>query len=164
MNEEARKYIEDLQEKFEGECNCPSGLKCRQELLTTARHSTTISNEEFTKDELEYAAFKTNGSFEFGFYVGARWADEHQKSQWISVKDTLPPTDEKVLICVRKVWPSNAVINPKNYSIELSQRIGHVRKDTKRYVDKYGFPNHGYKEFEVIAWMPIPELPKGGGR
>lgn len=22
----------------------------------------------------------------------------------------------------------------------------------------------GYKEFEVIAWMPIPELPKGGGR
>lgn len=160
MNEETRKYIEDLRKKFESECNGPGDLKRRQELLTNARHATTISNEDFTKVEMEHAAFKTMGSFEFGFYVGARWADEHPKSPWISVKDTLPPTDEKVLICVRKVWPSNAVINPKNYSLELSQRIGHVPGNAKWYVDKYGFPNHGYKLFEVIAWMPIPKLNK----
>ena len=96
------------------------------------------------------------------FFHGAKWADAHPKSPWVSVKDTLPPTDEKVLICVRKVWPSNAVINPKDYSIELSQRIGRVPKDAKWNVDKYGFPNHGYKEYEVLAWMPIPKLPKGG--
>ena len=89
--------------------------------------------------------------------------EEKQKdSPWISIKDRLPSTDVKVLICVRKVWPSNAVINPKDYSVELSQRIGHVRKAEKRYVDKYGFPNYGYKEFEVLYWMPIPAIPKEG--
>lgn len=86
--------------------------------------------------------------------------DNNPQSPWVSVKDALPPTDEKVLICVRKVWPSNAVINPKDYSIELSQRIGHVSKAEKRYVDKHGFPNHGYKEFEVLYWMPIPDFPE----
>ena len=79
---------------------------------------------------------------------------------WISVEDALPPTDEKILSCVRKVWPSNAVINPKGYSVELSQRIEHVPKAAKRFVDKHGFPNHGYKEFEVLYWMPIPDFPK----
>lgn len=83
-----------------------------------------------------------------------------KNSPWISIKDALPPTDEKVLICVRKVWPSNAVINPKDYSVELSQRIKYVPKAAKRFVDKYGFPNHGCKKFEVRYWMPIPDFPK----
>lgn len=86
--------------------------------------------------------------------------DNNPQSPWVSVKDALPPTDEKVLICVRKVWPSNAVINPKDYSIELSQRIGYVPKGLRKCVDKHGFPNHGYKEFEVLYWMPIPAIPK----
>ena len=110
---------------------------------------------------LKERAYKT--AVKHGFYVGARWADEHPKSPWVSIKDRLPPTDEKVLICVRKVWPSHAVINPKDYSVELSQRNGHVSKAAERYVDKYGFPNHGYKEFEVLYWMPIPDIPEEGG-
>ena len=89
--------------------------------------------------------------------------DKQKDSPWISIKGALPPTDKKVLICVRKVCPSNAVINPKDYSIELSQRIGYVPKALKRLVDKYGFPNHGYKEFEVRYWLPIPDIPEKGG-
>lgn len=88
MNEETRKYIEDLREKFERECKGPDDLKRRQELMTNARHATII--EEFTSAEKEYAAFEVNSSFEFGFYVGARWADEHPKSPWINTHKSLP--------------------------------------------------------------------------
>lgn len=79
MKEEVRKHIADLREKSERTCNGPGDLKRRQKLLTAARRATTISNEEFTKDELEYVAFVVDSSFELGFYVGARWADEHPK-------------------------------------------------------------------------------------
>lgn len=101
MNEEARKYIENLREKFERECDCPGDLKRRQELLVNARHATTISDEDFTKVEMEHAAFKTHGSFEFGFYVGARWADEHQKSPWKDVEYDLPEYNTPVLLHIK---------------------------------------------------------------
>lgn len=73
----------------------------RRSLLTAARRATTISNEEFTKDELEYAAFEANSSFELGFYVGARWADEHQKSPWKEVEYILPEYNTPVLLHIK---------------------------------------------------------------
>lgn len=167
MNEEAKKYIEDLREKFERECNGPSDLKRRQELLTNARHAILISDEDFTKVEMEHAAFKTMGSFEFGFYVGARWADEHQKSPWISPDNSLPAPGEKVLICVNSNSRSTATINQRTYHFEISERLssvelGRLKRKGWCPCDKYGFPNHGYDTFEVVYWMPLPELPKGG--
>lgn len=58
MNEETRKYIENLRKKFKSECNGPGDLKRRQELLANTRRATTICNKEFTKTETEYAAFE----------------------------------------------------------------------------------------------------------
>lgn len=154
MNEEAKKYIEDLREKFERECNGPGDLKRRQELLTTARHAIMISDEDFTKVEMEHAAFKTMGSFEFGFYVGARWADEHQKSPWISVKERLPDYEQ------------DCVLSYENAFIEIGGR--YTKESGVPYLDENGFVmkrNGGRYTGDVVHvdyWMPIPELPKGG--
>lgn len=169
MNEEARKYIEDLREKFESECKGPGDLKRRQELLNNSRQATTICNKDFTKTETEYAAFEVGGSFDFGFYIGARWADEHPKSQWISPNNSLPMPGEKVLICVNSNSRSTATINPRPYHFEISERLssavlGRLKRKGCCPCDKYGFPNHGYDTFEVLYWMSIPDVPKGGER
>ena len=148
MNEEARKYIDDLREKFKGECDGPGELKRRQELLTTARHATTIYCEDFTKVEMENAAFAVNGSFEFGFYVGARWADEHPKSPWISVKDRLPQLGHSVLVALPDGTCSTGSLH--DYSEVNYWNIDHSGDLTEVEDSDY--------------WMPLPELPKGGGR
>ena len=148
MKEEARKYIEDLREKFERECNGPIDLKRRQELLTNARHAVTISEEDFTKVEMEYASFVTMGSFEFGFYVGARWADEHQKSSWISVKDRLPQLGHSVLVALPDGTCSTGSLH--DYSEVNYWNIDHSGDLTEVEDSDY--------------WMPLPELPKGGER
>lgn len=167
MSEETRKYIEHLREEFKRECNGPSDLKRRQELLTNARHAILISDEDFTKVEMGYVAFEANSSFGYGFYVGARWADEHQKSPWISPDNSLPAPGEKVLICVNSNSRSTATINPRPYHFEISERLlsaelGRLKRKGRCPCDKYGFPNHGYDTFEVLYWMPLPEMPKGG--
>ena len=101
MSEESKRYVENLREKFSRECNDPGDLKRRQELLTTTRQAVTISKEEFTKDEMEYAAFVVNSSFEFGFYAGARWADEHPKSPWKYTEYSLPEYNTPVLLHIK---------------------------------------------------------------
>lgn len=146
MNEETRKYIENLRKKFESECNGPGDLKRRQELLTNTRRATTICNKEFTKTETEYAAFEVGSSFEFGLYVGARWADEHPKSPWISAKDRLPQYDQSVVLALADGVHSTGFL--------FSEEI-----DGKRYWDV----DRGDDFVEVNDndyWMPIPELSK----
>lgn len=170
MNEEARKYIEDLRENFEGECNGPSDLNRRKELLTNARHAITISNENFTKVEMEHASFVTMGSFELGFYVGARWADEHPQSSWISPSVKLPDPHEKVLVCVHKERRSSTTLSrPFEYELnfrlteaEQSRILRRTRFSKSDLYDKYGFLKHGADVYNVLYWMHIPEKPKGG--
>lgn len=144
MNEETRKHIEDLREKFERECNGPTDLKRRQELLANAKR-TTICDEDFTKAENEYAVFEVNSPFEFGLYVGARWADEHPKSPWISVKDRLPQSKHSVMLALSDGTCSTGSlfgeINGENYW------------DIDRGDDFVEVNDNDY-------WMPIPELNK----
>ena len=145
MNEEAKKYIEDLREKFERECNGPGDLKRRQELLTNARHAITISDEDFTKTEMEHAAFKTMGSFEFGFYVGARWADEHQKSPWKDVEYALPEYNTPVLLHIK--GDDRIVVG---IMVEVDERLRWCVFGCKGLI--------GLDDAD--RWAPIPELGK----
>lgn len=146
MNEEARKYFEDLRERFERECNGPRDLKRRQELLANTRRATTICNKEFTKTETEYAAFEVGGFFDFAFYIGARWSDEHPKSQWISVKDRLPQLGHSVLVALPDGTCSTGSL--LDYSEVNYWNIDHSGDLTEVEDSDY--------------WMPLPELPKGG--
>lgn len=150
MREEVRKYIEDFREKFKRECNSPIDLKRRQELLTNARHATTISNEDFTKVEMEHASFVTMGSFEFGFYVGARWADEHQKSPWKDIEnDALPEYNTPVLLHIKD--DDRIVVG---IMVEVDERLCWCVFGCKGLI--------GLDDAD--RWASIPELPKGGER
>lgn len=163
MKEEARKYIEDLRENFEGECNGPSDLNRRKELLTNARHAITISNENFTKVEMEHASFVTMGSFELGFYVGARWADEHPKSPWINTHKSLPKAIDilgisdvskiKWCLCHTKVAYQTYFVGYYAVSIDDEHKV---------WCNIRGEEVCG--PYEVDYYMPLPELPKGGER
>lgn len=80
------------------------------------------------------------------FEAGAKWADKHPKSPWISVKDDLPNHNIEVLLHYKG---GGIVIG------ELSTDLGHVHWLT----DDDGMVT----EFEwVDYWMSIPELQKGG--
>ena len=163
MNEEARRYIENLREKFERECNGPGDLNRRQELLTNARHAITFSNENFTKVEMEHAAFKTHGSFEFGFYVGARWADEHPKSPWVNTHKSLPKAIDvldysdmskiKWCLCHTKVAYQTYFVGYYAVSIDDEHKV---------WCNIRGEEVCG--PYEVDYYMPLPELLEGGGR
>lgn len=87
-----------------------------------------------------------------------------KKSPWVSIKEVLPPLHEKVLVCgnFNRADSTTIVDSP---TVELNQRFSNVeQKRMGRYTqglfDKYGFLNHGSPKYEVLYWMPIPDLPK----
>lgn len=124
-------------------------------------------NEEIRQEALKWKTDDNEFIAQTAFEAGALWADDHPKSPWISPDNSLPTPGEKVLICVNSNSRSTATINPRPYHFEISERLssaelGRLKRKGWCPCDKYGFPNHGYDTFEVLCWMPIPELPKGG--
>ena len=98
------------------------------------------------EEQIKAAAKKTTGLFSYrngystaedAFIAGAEWADANQPSLWISVEDKLP--DDGVLVIVACRWIT-----------------GEILYSTDTFFIDYGWGDYG----DVIAWMPIPELPK----
>ena len=80
------------------------------------------------------------------FEEGAKWADEHHKSPWISVEDDLPCNHEELLEAkcqTKEVF----VIKASGFF-----DICYMQKIDGKWI---WFP---YKSIEY--WMPIPKLPK----
>lgn len=84
-----------------------------------------------------------------GFKAGARWADEHSKSPWISVKEALPQTvygtvSKLVMLSLADGTLSTGSlfnINVKKYwEVDIGDDFVEVNDDD--------------------YWMPIPELNK----
>ena len=71
------------------------------------------------------------------FIAGAEWADNNPKSPWISVEDKLP--DDGVLVIVAYRWI-----------------LGEILYASDAYHIDYGWESYD----DIIAWMPIPQLPK----
>lgn len=77
------------------------------------------------------------------FEEGAKWADEHPKSPWISVKDYLPSMCTDLVI--NAIATKNVIVLLNDGRIRETQLIcGHWKEYDKK----------------VTHWMPIPELPK----
>lgn len=105
-----------------------------------------------------------------GFELGVKWADNHPKSPWISVKDKLPPEGEEVL-AFNKKW-IDVDFNPNG------TRIGFLNEDEFtsaywwNYQDSYITINKSIcednKDFyenhidntEPEYWMSISKSPK----
>lgn len=101
-----------------------------------------LDNDEYDGNDLQNA-----------FYTGAKWADNHPKSPWISVKDDLPYRHFELLEPIptenfKGETISVLVIDNKGYSwfdyMVLYKNIWKWK----------------YLESEPSYWMPIPELPK----
>lgn len=74
------------------------------------------------------------------FLEGAKWADANQPSPWISVEDKLP--DDGVLVIVAYRWILGEIL--------YASDVFHI---------DYGWESYD----DIIAWMPIPQLPKEDG-
>ena len=94
-------------------------------------------------------AYGSRGS-SIDFTVGAKWADSHPKSPWISVEDDLPCNHEE-LIC----WPE---IDEGTETVEVFARNEHGD-----IWDDYMVYENGkwrWNDFEPSYWMIAPKLPK----
>ena len=82
-----------------------------------------------------------------GFEAGVKWADEHPKSPWISVKDDLPYNHKELINRYDKRNTFYVIALVKRF-IELS-RMENGEDGTWHWTT-----------CEPSYWMPIQELPK----
>ena len=87
-----------------------------------------------------------------GFTFGARWADEHPKSPWISVKEDLPCNHEE-LMRTRDVCEGTETIE-----VFATSKGGLIWNDYMIYMNGKWRWNGNY--FEPDYWMIAPKLPK----
>ena len=91
-------------------------------------------NENYTEDDIRQA-----------FEKGARWADTHPQSPWISVKDDLPCNHKELI-------HSNYTDRVLMLSRSGYSEIAFMSKIENIWV----WETH----IKVSYWMPIPKLPK----
>lgn len=94
-------------------------------------------NENYTEDDIRQA-----------FEKGAEWADEHPKSPWISVKNSLPCDHDNLKYFGFTV---------KVIVIDINRNISfnHMVKDKNTGKWKW---EDGEDDAEVTNWTPIPKL------
>lgn len=100
-----------------------------------------MTREEKLEAYLDHQYMFEYGSpdYIYGIRKGVKWADENPKSPWISVEEKLP--DDGVLVIVAYRWI-----------------LGEILYASDTFHIDYGW--EGYDD--IVAWMPIPELPKEG--
>lgn len=103
--------------------------------------------EEILKEALKWKCDDNEFIAQTAFEGGAKWADEHPKSPWISVKDKLPLLQELSLVVLDDGSVSTARLTRFN-----CEDCWEVDAISNRFLDLD----------EVIYWMPIPGLPEGG--
>lgn len=105
----------------------------REEQIRSAAFDASTNNDDYKK----YAKDSIARMF---FVEGAKWADENHKSQWISVEDKLP--DDGVLVIVAYRWILGEIL--------YASDVFHI--------------DYGWEDYDdIVAWMPIPQLPKEDG-
>ena len=93
-------------------------------------------------------------TYKMGFEAGAMWADNHPKSHWINVNDSLPNDETKLYIIYCEAYNKNGDdIENKHHEIYLAN----FDKETSSWVNVESYNNYF---FDVLYWMEIPELPK----
>ena len=90
-------------------------------------------------------SFRGGKTYKLGFEIGVKWADEHPKSPWISVKDDLPCNHEELLNPDDKRDTSYVVTIIHGYVI-----MSRMYKLNGKWYWENDEPTH---------WFPIPKLP-----
>ena len=115
----------------------------------------------YTDNASNYTAWSDDGGWsvtddidfvEKAFIEGAKWADEHPKSPWISVKEELPCDEKDMVIEIL----AGIELRTKKVVVLLEDGIIGIT-----YM--YSFPPYGWHwniNDVITHWFPIPELPK----
>lgn len=88
------------------------------------------------------------------FIEGAKYADNHHKSPWISVEDGLPNNETKLYIIYCEAYNKNGD-NIENKHHELY--LANFDKETLSWSNIESYENYF---FDVLYWMSLPEPPK----
>lgn len=85
------------------------------------------------------------------FIAGAKWADDHPKSPWISVEEDLPCNHEDMTAFT-------SAIDKCTYNVVVRFDYGGISLE---YMYCSGYKrNWRWSEDNITHWMRIPELPK----
>lgn len=105
----------------------------------------SLHDVETVKDEQRF-----NIDLKYGLDV----TDYDSKSPWININDSLPNDETKLYIIYCEAYNKNGDdIKNKHYEIYLAN----FDKETSSWVNVESYNNYF---FNVLYWMPIPELPK----
>lgn len=105
----------------------------REEQIRSAAFEASTRNDDYKK-------YAKDGIARMFFVEGAMFADANQPSPWISVEDKLP--DDGVLVIVAYRWI-----------------LGEILYSSDAFHIDYGWESYD----DIVAWMPIPQLPKEDG-
>lgn len=109
----------------------------------------------YTDDASNYAEWGDDGGWsdtndidlvEKAFIEGAKWADNHPKSPWISVKDDLPCKHEELLEAKCQTKEVFIIETGNSFDIDYMLKVN----------GKWRWFTYENTKF----WMPIPKLPK----
>ena len=109
----------------------------------------------YTDDASNYTEWSDDGGWsdtndidlvEKAFIEGAKWADEHPKSPWISVEDDLPCNHEELLDLLKT-----------EFVITLNSR---KRVEINYMIDGLNGWKWAVEKSNILYWFPIPEPPK----
>ena len=86
------------------------------------------------------------------FYQGAKWADKHPKSPWISVNDDLPCNHSDLVLTYNGIPFSTkrVLVMTDVHTLFLCE----MKKDDCGWIWNYSTKD------KITHWLPIPELPK----
>ena len=123
-------------------------------MVSYSRATKRIGDKDMTRqDQIAIAscAYGSKGS-SIDFTAGAKWADAHPISPWISVKDKLP-CDEKDMVIE---YVAGLELRTKKVGVLLEGGFIDIT-----YM--YSFPPNGWHWNicdAITHWFPIPEPPK----
>ena len=86
------------------------------------------------------------------FYQGAKWADKHPKSPWISVNDDLPCNHSDLVLTYNGIPFSTkrVLVMTEAHTLFLCE----MKKDDRGWIWNYSTKD------KITHWFPIPEFPK----
>ena len=102
------------------------------------------------EEQINKEAYRQEGLVDMdveSFIAGAKWADAHHKSPWISVEEDLPCNHEELIDREIPTYTLYVVVRLKYGTVDSSRMI-------KTPDGNWAWP------FKVSHWFPIPELPK----
>lgn len=123
------------------------------ELTRAAKRSNEIekASDEHARDMMPMRVDKIS------YIMGAKWANEHPNSPWISVKDDLPCNHKELISETPKIIHSKELLATKNVLVVLDYNT--VKLVSMVYINNKWEWDSIFKD-EIVFWMPVPELPK----